>query len=556
MIIGLDVGGTNVNAVAIQQGEVVDTAKSPTDPSDLLGCIWTTLNQLLSYNHIEEIQHINLSTTVSTNAIVEGNTSPVGMIIESGPGLDPSFLCCGDENVFVDGYIDHRGREVKPLDIKAIDEAAKLFESKNIHAVSVTGKFSTRNPVHELAIAERLDSRFSPITLGHALSGKLNFPRRVYTSYLNSAVYDVFNHFSEGIKKAMRREGIDVPTYILKADGGTVNIATAEKYPVNTILSGPAASTMGACAFFPSNQDAVLLDIGGTTTDISFLADGVPLFEPLGIKIGSYNTLVRAIYSVSIGLGGDSAVFVEDGNLHIGPMRKGSPRALDGPVPTPSDAMIVLGLMEFGDKTKAYEAMQDIGQQIGVNALTAAHIIYETMCEMIKDKVEKLLEEINSRPVYTIKELLYGKKVKPAFLSVIGGPAKALAPMLEEKFQIPCKVPPHYEAANAIGAALAKITAEVTLLADTAEGTLAVPEIGLHERIRQSFSLKNAREKAIEALSMRAYELGADESEIDPEIVEEQSYNVVRGFYTRGKNIRIKAQLKPGLNPNFKGFEV
>jgi len=556
MIIGLDVGGTNVNAVAIKQGKIVDTAKNPTDYSNLLGCIWTTLHQLLVSNRREKIQHINLSTTVSTNAIVEGNTAPVGMIIESGPGLDPSFLCCGTENVLINGYIDHRGREISPLNKKEIDQAIELFESKNIRAVSVAGKFSTRNPAHELDIAMSLKDRFSPITLGHTLSGKLNFPRRVYTSYLNSAIYDVFSKFADGIKNAMKREGLEVPTYILKADGGTVNIATAEKFPVNTILSGPAASTMGACAFYPTDKDAILLDIGGTTTDISFLADGVPLFEPLGIKIGSYNTLVRAIYSVSIGLGGDSAVCVKDGKLKIGPVRKGMPRALGGPVPTPSDAMIVLGLMEFGDRNRALEAIQEIGQEMGVSAQTAAQMIYDTMGQMIKDEVERLLKEINSRPVYTIKELLYGKKVKPEFLSVIGGPAKAIAPILEKKFELPCKVPPYYEAANAVGAALAKITAEVTLVADTAEGIIAVPEIGLHEKTPRNFDIKKAREKAFEALKVKALELGADESEIAPEIVEEQCYNVVRGFYTRGKNIRIKAQLKPGFNPNFKGFEV
>ena len=308
--------------------------------------------------------------------------------------------------------------------------------------------------------------------------------------------------------------------------------------------------------FYPTDKDAILMDIGGTTTDISFLADGVPLFEPLGIKIGSYNTLVRAIYSVSIGLGGDSAVCVKDGKLKIGPVRKGMPRALGGPVPTPSDAMIVLGLMEFGDRNRALEAIQEIGQEMGVSAQTAAQMIYDTMGQMIKDEVERLLKEINSRPVYTIKELLYGKKVKPEFLSVIGGPAKAIAPILEKKFELPCKVPPYYEAANAVGAALAKITAEVTLVADTAEGIIAVPEIGLHEKTPRNFDIKKAREKAFEALKVKALELGADESEIAPEIVEEQCYNVVRGFYTRGKNIRIKAQLKPGFNPNFKGFEV
>ena len=190
--------------------------------------------------------------------------------------------------------------------------------------------------------------------MGHSLSGKLNFPRRVFTSYLNSAVYDTFNGFSTSIRKSMKQEGIDAPLFILKADGGTINLATAEEKPVETILSGPAASFMGLNAMIKTYKDAILLDIGGTTTDIFFLADGVPLFEPLGIKIGDYKTLVRAIYSVSIGLGGDSSIEVEDVHLKdglediklkIGPNRAGYPYALGGPKPTPTDAMIVLGLI-------------------------------------------------------------------------------------------------------------------------------------------------------------------------------------------------------------------
>src|SRR5690606_32986291 len=126
-------------------------------------------------------------------------------------------------------------------------------------------------------------------------------------------------------KKSLAKAGIEAPVFILKADGGTMNLATAEEKPVETILSGPAASLLGLMGMCSTEQDALLLDIGGTTTDIFFLADGVPVFEPLGIKISGYKTLVRAIYSVSIGLGGDSSIRVGNDTIQINPQREGPP---------------------------------------------------------------------------------------------------------------------------------------------------------------------------------------------------------------------------------------
>ncbi|MDI3481327.1 MAG: hypothetical protein PWQ97_982 [Tepidanaerobacteraceae bacterium] len=555
MIVGLDMGGTHVDACLIDRGNIVEQAKTPTDRSDLFGSIWKTLDDLLLGKDFSNLERINLSTTVSTNAIIEGKTTPVGMIIESGPGLDPSFLACGQENVFISGYIDHRGREIKSVAPEEIEEAAARFRKKGIKACAVAAKFSVRNPMHETKIKEILKDEFFPVTMGHALSGKLNFPRRVFTSYLNSAVYQVFKAFCESLRQALAKKEINAPVNVLKADGGTVSLDAAEKYPVYTILSGPAASLMGSCAFNPADKDAVFLDIGGTTTDISFVADGVPLFEPLGISIGNLKTLIRSVYNVSIGLGGDSAVSVENGEIKIGPRREGFPMAMGGPVPTPSDAMIVLGLLDFGQKDQAISAMKKIGEQLGVDARAAAQAIYEKMGEIIKQKVDSLLADINSRPVYTVKELLYRKRLKPEYVSIIGGPARAMAPVLEKKFQLPCRVPKHFEVANAVGAALAKTTAEITLLADTAKGTLSAPEIGLYEKIDRNFTLEMARRKALELLQQRASMLGAEGSEMEAEITEESSFNMVRGFYTSGKNIRIRAQIKPGLLYELRGVD-
>lgn len=237
------------------------------------------------------------------------------------------------------------------------------------------------------------------------MSGKLNFPRRVFTSYLNSAIFENFQDFARLIRKSLEKEGVDVPLFILKADGGTMNISTAEEKPIETILSGPAASFIGMSGMLSTEEDAVLLDIGGTTTDIFFLADGVPLFESLGIKIGQYKTLVRSVYSVSIGLKGDSRIKIVDDRIEIGPYREGYPIVFGGPEPTPSDAMIVLGLMDAGDKQKAYKAMEKLGKELNQSAEETAELVLERMGEMIEEKVTELLIKINSEPVYTIKEL-------------------------------------------------------------------------------------------------------------------------------------------------------
>jgi len=285
MIVGLDMGGTHIDAVIMQGGKIINVVKKTTNYDDLFLSIWATLKELLEGIDKSAIKKINLSTTISTNAIVENKTANVGMIIQTGPGLSNGHLAVGNQNVFINGYTDHRGQIVGNIDTNEINDAIALFKDERIDDVAIVTKFSTRNPTSELEIAELVSKHIHKITLGHTTSGKLNFPRRVNTSYLNAAVYDTFSSFSDNIKLALEKEGIQAPIAILKADGGIMSIDSAKDMPVETILSGPAASLMGIYALLDTTQDAVLLDIGGTTTDIFFLADGIPLFEPMGIKI-------------------------------------------------------------------------------------------------------------------------------------------------------------------------------------------------------------------------------------------------------------------------------
>ena len=170
----------------------------------------------------------------------------------------------------------------------------------------------------------------------------------------------------------------------------------------------------------------------------------------------------------------------------------------------------------------------------------AAHKVIDTMGDMIKSKVDKLIEDINEQPVYTIKELLEGKRLKPRLINLIGGPAKCLSPTLEKKFNLPCYYPKEYAIANALGAAMARITEDITLTADTQRGLLTAGEFGVSEKIHRGFTLKEAKSRAIDLLTSKALAQGA-------EIIEESSFNMVEGFNTVGKNIRVKAQIKPGI---------
>ncbi len=550
MIVGIDMGGTHIDGVIIKDGNIIKTIKNPTNRNDLFETIWTTLKQLLDGNDKNQITRINLSTTISTNAIVENKVSKVGLIIQSGPGRNYDFTNVTENLGLISGYIDHRGKIVKDLNSQELLAYKQTFKDNDVEAVGVVTKFSTRNPSHEKRILELYEAEFDHITMGHSLSGKLNFLRRVNTSYLNAAVYKTFNDFAFNIEKALKQAGINAPVYILKADGGTMNLKMATKKPVETILSGPAASFMGLSAMFEENQDGILLDIGGTTTDIFFLVNGVQLFEPLGISIDNHKTLIRAIYSKSIGLGGDSYISVVNKEIKIGPKRMGKPLAFGGEYLTPTDAMVALDKMQAPFKEKSIKALKAMGSQLDMDVNQLAKYILEKMADIIYVNVIQTLDKINSKPVYTIKELLQDYQLSPKFINVIGGPAKILAPYLESKFNLKVKFPLQYEVANAIGAALAKPTMEINLHADTERAILSVSEVNLYQSIDRNYNLDKAIDQALAIIKSNTENING---EVEAEIVEANSYNMVKGYMSASKNIRVRAQVKPGLIYMLKG---
>lgn len=549
MILGIDMGGTHIDGAAIEKGVLLASVKHQVNRDDYFLSIWQCLEELIYQTGRRDITRIHLSTTICTNAIVEGQVSEVGLVLQTGPGLKWPFERMGDTVVYLSGSVDHRGKVVRDLDMEELRRVRGRLLASQAGALSVVCKFSTRNPVFEQRIRDYFEDSYDDITMGHTLSGKLNFPRRVQTAYLNAAVSRTFRLFAGHMREALEREGIRAPVFVLKADGGTIDFTSALRKPVETILSGPAASFMGMHALSEADRsDRVLLDIGGTTTDLFFLVDGVPVFEPLGIEIDGRKTLVRAIFSQSVGIGGDSRVFFDNGKLQIGPRRLGFAVAFGGDAVTPTDALVYLNKMEGKYPGKSRRALEALASENDLSAGQLADLIVTRMCGRIREEIDRILQRLNASPVYTIEELLRDRMIRPRAVEVIGGPAKALAGYLEKALSMPVFCPAHHAIANAIGAALAKPTVEVHMIADTERKTVSIPELGIYQPIDRQYTQKRAEQFALSEVRKAGASLGLTEAQTEPEIVESSCFNMVQG-YGGGmeKNIRVKAQIRPGL---------
>ncbi|NCD26306.1 MAG: hydantoinase/oxoprolinase family protein, partial [Deltaproteobacteria bacterium] len=264
MLIGIDVGGTHTDGVCIRDGQLLAQAKVPTDHDNLLATITEALRAILKDCQGADIRTINLSTTLSTNSIVTGHTEKVGMFVIPGPGINPQAYAMGSQYHILSGCVDHRGvvtakartDQIKPLATKCREDGIRVY--------GVVGKFCTRNPEQELAMAEALAPQADFITLGHRVSESLNFGRRVSTAYYNAAVWRTFNAFADAFEQSLKDLDIQADINIVKADGGTMPLKLAREIPVQSIFSGPAASVMGILSTAPVAEDALILDIGGT----------------------------------------------------------------------------------------------------------------------------------------------------------------------------------------------------------------------------------------------------------------------------------------------------
>ncbi len=330
-MLGIDTGGTYTDAVLFNETEgVVAKAKSLTTRHDLSVGIAGAVNAVLSEKAVpvSAIGLVSLSTTLATNALVEGQGGRAGLVmIGFGPedlkrdGLAEALG--NDPVIFVPGGHDVHGNETL-LDMDALDAALPEL-AKTVSSFAVAGYFAVRNPSHEIRVRDRIrEVSHLPVTCSHELSSKLGGPRRALTTLLNARLVSMIDRLVGACEDFIQRHGIDAPMMVVRGDGALIAASEAKIRPIETILSGPAASLVGA-RYLTGLDDGVVSDIGGTTTDVAVLDKGRPRLDAEGAVVGGYRTMVEAVAMRTYGLGGDSEVHISDrglaSSLTLGPRR-------------------------------------------------------------------------------------------------------------------------------------------------------------------------------------------------------------------------------------------
>jgi N-methylhydantoinase A/oxoprolinase/acetone carboxylase beta subunit len=332
LLLGVDTGGTYTDAVLIRdETTVIASAKSLTTRHDLAIGIGKAIRAVLDQSSANpaDISLASLSTTLATNALVEGQGERVGLVYI---GFKPQDLAShgltdalkGDPALVLAGGHDHSGNQSTPLDENTLKTWLGA-EGGTVSAYAVAAQFGTRNPAHELAAADLISKATNrPVSLSHQLSAKLNGPKRALTAVLNARLIGMIDRLIAQATGELKALNIDAPLMVVRGDGALIGADMARSRPIETILSGPAASIVGA-RWLTGADHALVSDIGGTTTDVAVLRDGRPAIDPSGARVGPYRTMVEAVAMHTTGLGGDSEVhFVSEGlsgGVTLGPRR-------------------------------------------------------------------------------------------------------------------------------------------------------------------------------------------------------------------------------------------
>ncbi len=331
-LIGVDTGGTYTDAAIIDASSqrVIATAKSITTKGDLALGVGDAIAQAIAALPAglrpQDIALVSVSTTLATNAVVEGHGSAVGVLLigfdaamAERTGIAKAFPGMAVERIA--GGHDHNGETAAPLDLEALDAAIDRM-APQVDAFALAAAFAVRNPEHEQQARARIVERCGkPVTLSTELSSSLDAPRRALTATLNARLISRVTHLIDAVGRAMEQLQIVCPLMIVKGDGTLALAQSVAKRPIETVLSGPAASLVGA-RWLSGLDNFILSDMGGTTTDVGALVDGLPRVNLDGAEVGGWRTMVRAIDVRTIGLGGDSEVALgPNGRLEIRPQR-------------------------------------------------------------------------------------------------------------------------------------------------------------------------------------------------------------------------------------------
>jgi len=413
--LGIDAGGTYTDAVVydLESRTTGCKAKALTTKWDFTIGIENALSRL-DPDQLSQVALVALSTTLATNAIVENEGQPVGMLLMPPPGLDEHTIAYSPKAV-ISGRLDIAGREKAPVDPDQVRRIAdEMMHRHGVTAFAVSGYAGAVNPAHELAVKQILtDHTGLFVSCGHELSDTLNFETRAVTAMLNARIIPRLKHLLTDLEQVLKRFDITAPIVVVKGDGTLMDAAMAKKRPVETILSGPAASVAGA-RHLTGITDALVVDMGGTTTDTAALKNNLVRLNEKGSRVGGRRTHVQALEIRTTGLGGDSRILFEKGEFIIGPGRVAPVAWLAGHRPGTGQALEYIRhhLNRFTTATRKMQIITATGS-VNLSHLTPME--------------EQVMALVTRRP-YSIEELITATGV----LTEAGLPLARL----EERFAI------------------------------------------------------------------------------------------------------------------------
>lgn len=407
-ILGIDTGGTYTDGVVIRASDrqILAKAKTLTTRRNLQMCIKNCI-EAFPAEELEGVCLVSLSTTLATNAVVEGRGCKEGLILIGGR---PEGKMPTGQYRIVQGRPDIMGRMRELIDPQEIDEAIEFFRG-TVDALAVSGYASVRNPEHEIYVKERIREKLGiPVVCAHELTASLGFYERTVTAVLNARLIPVICNLIDSVKAAMQKYHIEVPLMIVKGDGTLMTEECARDKPIETILSGPAASVIGGM-FLSGEKNAIILDMGGTTTDLANVTDGKMRMNNEGANVGGWFTRIRAAEIYTVGLGGDSRIYLDGSRtVCVGP-KKVTPYCIAG---TWFPALL-------DELRKIYEAENKPHHQFWRNESEAFMLIrYGDFSKRTEDE-KKVLKAIHTTPhtLYVLQHECRLKNLLPVLEKLI-----------------------------------------------------------------------------------------------------------------------------------------
>ena len=321
--LGVDTGGTFTDAVIVDMDDfsIVAKKKSPTTHDDLSIGLYKAVDAVLSVSEIDpsQIVSVGISTTLATNSVLENMGGRVGLILIGWDPMHPVHFG-EDKQIFIKGGYDVKGRAINSLSLEETTNAINEI-SKDVDAIAISGLFANINATQERKVKKlAMDLTGLPTIAGHELSAELGIGLRAETAVLNGKLISIVTKFFDDVKETLEKKGVFAPIMVYKGDGSVMTIDQAKQYPVQTILSGPAASSMGG-KILSGKNDFIMVDIGGTSTDIAVVEDGYPQIQFKGAEVGGWRTRVKAVDMSTIALGGDSRISMVEKTFVFGPKR-------------------------------------------------------------------------------------------------------------------------------------------------------------------------------------------------------------------------------------------